>query len=69
MDDYLTSLRLLAPHADYLAVNVSSPEHPGLRSACRTAARFSELLEALPAEAAGSSRARPVPCWSRSPPT
>ena len=30
--DYLTSLRLLAPYADYLAVNVSSPNTPGLRS-------------------------------------
>lgn len=32
IDDYLTSLRALAPHADYLAVNVSSPNTPGLRS-------------------------------------
>lgn len=29
--DYLTSTRLLAPVADYLAVNVSSPNTPGLR--------------------------------------
>jgi len=29
--DYLTSTRLLAPSADYLAVNVSSPNTPGLR--------------------------------------
>ncbi len=29
--DYLTSTRLLAPAADYLAVNVSSPNTPGLR--------------------------------------
>lgn len=29
--DYLTSARLLAPLADYLAVNVSSPNTPGLR--------------------------------------
>ena len=28
-EDYLTSLRLLTPYADYVAVNVSSPEHPG----------------------------------------
>jgi dihydroorotate dehydrogenase len=32
IEDYLTSLRILAPHADYLAVNVSSPNTPGLRS-------------------------------------
>lgn len=31
VDDYRTSARLLAPVADYLAVNVSSPNTPGLR--------------------------------------
>jgi dihydroorotate dehydrogenase len=30
--DYARSTRLLAPHADYLVVNVSSPNTPGLRS-------------------------------------
>ncbi len=30
--DYLASLRLLAPHADYLTVNISSPNTPGLRT-------------------------------------
>lgn len=30
-DDYVASTRLLAPLADYLAVNVSSPNTPGLR--------------------------------------
>jgi len=30
-DDYLESTRLLAPVADYLVVNVSSPNTPGLR--------------------------------------
>ena len=30
--DYQTSARLLAPVADYIAVNVSSPNTPGLRS-------------------------------------
>ena len=30
-DDYLRSARLLAPIADYLVVNVSSPNTPGLR--------------------------------------
>ena len=29
--DYLASTRLMAPRADYLAVNVSSPNTPGLR--------------------------------------
>ena len=31
-NDYRISASLLAPHADYLAVNVSSPNTPGLRS-------------------------------------
>ncbi|HWJ08584.1 MAG TPA: quinone-dependent dihydroorotate dehydrogenase [Nocardioides sp.] len=31
-EDYETSTRLLAPHADYLVVNVSSPNTPGLRN-------------------------------------
>jgi len=31
VDDYLRSARLLAPLADYLVVNVSSPNTPGLR--------------------------------------
>lgn len=32
VDDYRTSARILAPLADYVAVNVSSPNTPGLRS-------------------------------------
>ncbi len=32
VDDYLYSFRLLAPHADYVVLNVSSPNTPGLRS-------------------------------------
>jgi dihydroorotate dehydrogenase len=31
IDDYRESTRLLAPYADYLVVNVSSPNTPGLR--------------------------------------
>ncbi|UBH23828.1 quinone-dependent dihydroorotate dehydrogenase [Micrococcus porci] len=31
VEDYRASARLLAPHADYLTVNVSSPNTPGLR--------------------------------------
>jgi dihydroorotate dehydrogenase len=31
VDDYRRSLRVLEPHADYFAVNVSSPNTPGLR--------------------------------------
>jgi dihydroorotate dehydrogenase len=32
VDDYLTSYRLLRPYADYIAVNISSPNTPGLRT-------------------------------------
>lgn len=32
IEDYLISTRVLAPQADYLTVNVSSPNTPGLRS-------------------------------------
>jgi dihydroorotate dehydrogenase len=32
VEDYLTSYRLLRPYADYIAVNVSSPNTPGLRT-------------------------------------
>lgn len=32
VEDYRASAKLLAPHADYIAVNVSSPNTPGLRS-------------------------------------
>ena len=32
VEDYRTSARLLSAHADYVAVNVSSPNTPGLRS-------------------------------------
>jgi dihydroorotate dehydrogenase len=31
VEDYRSSLRVLAPYADYFAVNVSSPNTPGLR--------------------------------------
>jgi dihydroorotate dehydrogenase len=50
VEDYLTSLRQLATRADYLAVNVSSPNTPGLRS-LQDADSLSELVSALVAEA------------------
>ena len=31
-DDYVSAFRTLAPHADYVAINVSSPNTPGLRA-------------------------------------
>jgi dihydroorotate dehydrogenase len=46
IDDYLASTRLLAPLADYLAVNVSSPNTPGLRG-LQELDRLAPLLEAV----------------------
>lgn len=46
IEDYLGSFRLLAGHADYLVVNVSSPNTPDLRKLQETA-RLRELLGAL----------------------
>ena len=45
-EDYLGSFRLLADHADYLVVNVSSPNTPGLRE-LQDAAWLKPLLAAL----------------------
>ena len=44
--DYLVSTRLLAPVADYLAVNVSSPNTPGLRG-LQELDRLAPLLTAV----------------------
>jgi dihydroorotate dehydrogenase len=44
--DYLSAFTTLAPHADYVAVNISSPNTPGLRQLHETAA-LRELLDAL----------------------
>ena len=44
--DYLESTRLLAPHADYLVVNVSSPNTPGLRG-LQELDKLTPLLEAV----------------------
>lgn len=57
-EDYLTSYRLLAPHADYLAINVSSPNTPGLRS-LQEAGALRDLLTAI----RSAGRFRPVPIF------
>ena len=49
VDDYLTSYRLLHPYADYIAVNVSSPNTPGLRT-LQDKSAISDLLGALDGE-------------------
>jgi dihydroorotate dehydrogenase len=54
VEDYVTSLRRLYRYGDYFAVNVSSPNTPGLRS-LQDAGQLRDLLTALHAEAAGLS--------------
>jgi dihydroorotate dehydrogenase len=58
--DYLRSLELLEPFAAYLAVNVSSPNTPGLRT-LQDAAPLRELLRALRTRAAELAAARGHP--------
>jgi dihydroorotate dehydrogenase len=53
--DYRESVRALAPHADYLVLNVSSPNTPGLRD-MQAVERLAELIAAVRAELD-----RPVP--------
>ena len=48
--DYEKSTRWLAPHADYLVVNVSSPNTPGLRN-LQAVEKLEPLLTAVRAEA------------------
>jgi len=50
--DYLESTRLLAPHADYLVVNVSSPNTPGLRG-LQELDKLAPLLESVRDAAGG----------------
>ncbi|WP_353827958.1 quinone-dependent dihydroorotate dehydrogenase [Agromyces sp. SYSU T0242] len=52
-DDYVRSARVLAPYADYLVVNVSSPNTPGLRGLQELDA-LAPLLEAVRAAAAST---------------
>ncbi|MFI5733428.1 quinone-dependent dihydroorotate dehydrogenase [Kribbella sp. NPDC051587] len=49
VDDYVMSLRRLYQYGDYFAVNVSSPNTPGLRS-LQDSGQLRELLTALRAE-------------------
>ncbi|GAA1736376.1 quinone-dependent dihydroorotate dehydrogenase [Microbacterium paludicola] len=51
--DYVTSARMLAPLSDYLAVNVSSPNTPGLRG-LQAVETLAPLLRAV-RDAAGST--------------
>lgn len=57
--DYLSSFQLLADHADYFAINVSSPNTPGLRE-LQGRTHLTQLLGAL--QTANSERARRLGC-------
>jgi dihydroorotate dehydrogenase len=45
-EDYAQAARLLAPHADYLVLNVSSPNTPGLRD-LQSVSKLRPLIEAV----------------------
>lgn len=64
IEDYRKSTGLLAPYADYLVVNVSSPNTPGLRD-LQAVERLEPLLSAVRTRAdqvtADQPRTRPVP--------
>ncbi|HEX3781556.1 MAG TPA: quinone-dependent dihydroorotate dehydrogenase [Pseudonocardiaceae bacterium] len=62
VEDYRASLRVLYPHGDYFAVNVSSPNTPGLRG-LQDRSLLDELLGELTEEAgrlAYGGRPKPV---------
>jgi len=48
-EDYLIGLRKAYPHADYITINISSPNTPGLRS-LQYGEELNQLLSALKAE-------------------
>ncbi|HRF02273.1 MAG TPA: quinone-dependent dihydroorotate dehydrogenase [Pirellulaceae bacterium] len=58
LEDYLTSFRRLADMADYVTVNVSSPNTPGLRQ-LQDREPLQRLLAALQQE--NAARSRPLP--------
>ncbi|ACY95892.1 quinone-dependent dihydroorotate dehydrogenase [Thermomonospora curvata] len=60
VEDYVTSARRLAPHADYLVVNVSSPNTPGLRD-LQAIERLRPLLQAVRRAADEAAGGRRVP--------
>lgn len=60
--DYATMTRLMAPLASYLAVNISSPNTPGLR-ALQDEGALTELLDAVNAARGGSPDDRRPPVF------
>ncbi len=59
VDDYVASLRALFPYAGYFAVNVSSPNTPGLRQ-LQDRAHLAALLAALQRENQRLARGEPA---------
>src|SRR4030066_85581 len=55
LDDYLPALRAVYPEADYVAINISSPNTPGLR-ALQDEAPLAALLQALKREQTALAR-------------
>lgn len=60
VEDYLHSTRILAPQADYLVVNVSSPNTPGLRDLQHIDALRPLLTEVVRTAASAAGRHVPV---------
>jgi len=59
-EDYMALVRVLGPLADYLTINISSPNTPGLRN-LQEKEPLAELLKAVLAERAKSCSANPPP--------
>ncbi len=59
VDDYVAAARVLAPVADYLAINVSSPNTPGLRD-LQQPERLLEIVAALAQAGEPAGPARPL---------
>lgn len=58
-DDYCTLLKQVAPYADYVAVNISSPNTPGLRQ-LQTKAFINELVGRIAATRAELPQPKPL---------
>ncbi|EPH02770.1 dihydroorotate dehydrogenase (fumarate) [Propionibacterium sp. oral taxon 192 str. F0372] len=61
-EDYLHSLRTIAPHADYVAINVSSPNTEGLRS-LQSRRAVESLTSALVEETVKLDSVDPIPLF------
>lgn len=61
-DDYLTALSILADYADYVAINVSSPNTPGLRN-LQDDKSLGKLISALVEQAESLNQDDPLPIF------